>query len=202
MNRKTLSALVLGAIAVPFVAATSPVWSQWGGMMDGQTMQQMMGPGGYGYGPGWGGGPGMMRGGMMGGWGGGMGPGMMDEEWSMGGYAPFEALDLSDEQRGQISRIRDEERRKHWNVAGQIMDQQSRLRSVYEADRPDPKQVGEVYADISKLRRQMVETHVAADNEIQRVLTQEQREQLKQWRRGGSGYGPRGGYESGGMMGR
>ncbi|BAU49828.1 hypothetical protein SVA_3280 [Sulfurifustis variabilis] len=207
MNRKKLSALVLGAIAVPFVATTAPVWSQWGGMMDGQTMQQMMGPSGYGYGPGWGGGPGMMRGGMMGGWGGGMmgpgmmGPGTMDQEWAMGGTAPFEALDLSDEQRGQIARIRDAERRKHWNVAGQIMDQQSRLRGLYEADQPDPKQVGQVYADISQLRRQMVETHVAADNEIQQLLTQEQREQLKQWRRG-PGYGPQGGYGPGGMMGR
>lgn len=203
MNRKKLSALVLGAIAVPFVAATSPVWSQWAGMMDGQTMQQMMGPGGYS--PGWGPGPGMMRGGMMGDWGGGiMGPGMMDEEWgmTMGGVAPFEALDLSDEQRGEIARIRDEERRNHWDAMGKIMDQRSRLRGLYDADQPDPKKVGEVYADMSNLRRQMVETHVAANNEIQQILTKEQREQLKQWRRAAPGSGPQGGYGPGGMMGR
>jgi Spy/CpxP family protein refolding chaperone len=146
-----------------------------------------MGPGGSGgYGPrGYGG----MGPGMMGGYG-GMGPGMM-------GMGPLHMLNLTDEQRDKIEKIQDAEQKKHLDVAGKMFDQQTKLRDLTQEDKPDPKKVGAAYSEIAKLRQQMLETHVQSFNQVQDILTKEQRDQLKQWRRGGygpgmRGYGPRG----------
>jgi len=179
------------------------------GMMGGYGMGpgMMGGYGGYGMGP-----MGMMGGmmgpGMMGGgYGGmgmmGMGPGMM------GGYGGFNGLNLSDEQRAKIDKIFDAERKQHWSVMGKMMDEQNKLRDLYAQETPDPKKVGAVYGEIAKLRQQMIEAHVQASNQMQQVLTKEQREQLRQWNRDGCGpgMGPRGpagkpGTMGPGMMGR
>ena len=175
-----------------------------------------MGPGmmwGGGYGPGYGmmGGygsygmvPGMMGGyggygmgpGMMGGYGGyGMGPGMMwGGGYGMGmmGYGPLGSLNLTDEQRAKINKIYDAEQKQHWATMGQMMEQQNKLRDLYSVEEPDPKKVGAVYGQIAKLRQQMLESDVRASNQVQQVLTKEQREQLREWNRGqrGPGWGP------------
>ncbi len=179
----------------------------WGGGY-GSGYGMMGGYGGYGMGPGmmggygggsgmgpgmmWGGGgygPGMMGGyggygvgpGMMGGYGGyGMGPGMM-------GLGPLGNLDLSDEQRTKINKIFDTEQKQHWAIMGQMMEEQNKLRDLYSVDEPDPKKVGAAYGQIAKMRQQMLETHVQASNQVQQVLTKEQREQLREWNRGGWG---------------
>jgi Spy/CpxP family protein refolding chaperone len=157
-----------------------------------------MGPGMMGGGNGYGMGPGM---GMMGGYGGmgmmGMGPGMMGYGMGpgmMGGYGAMGMMDLSDEQRSKMNKTMDEERKQHWAIMGKMMEEQNKLRDLYAADKPDPKKVGAVYGEIAKLQQQMIETHVQATNQMQDVLTKEQREQFRQWhRRGwGPGSGPRG----------
>ena len=180
------------------------------GMMGGGMMDMMMGGG-----PG--GGMGMMGGGgMMGGMGmGGPGMGMMGGGM-MGGMGPVWMLDLSDEQRGKIEKIQDDARRKNWDTYGKIMDEQSKLRDLYSGETVDAKKVGAVYGGIAKLQQQVIEASVEAHNRIQAVLTKEQKEQLRQWRRGGmggrgmmgpggrSGCGPGGGMSMGrpGMMNR
>jgi len=168
-----------------------------GGMgMGGYGPGGMMGPGG-GYGPGMQGGMGMNPGmggygpGMMGGM--GMGPGMMGE--GMMGMGPLFMLNLSDEQRGKITKIMDEERQKHWQVMGQMMTEQNTLRDLYQADTPDAKKIGAAYEAIARHQRQMIETHIEMRNKAEQLLTKEQREQLHNWRRGmggpgwGMGYG-------------
>ena len=151
----------------------------------------------YGRGYGWMG-PGMMGGyghgyGMMGDYGSGygMGSGMM------GGYGmgPYAMLDLSDDQRSKINKIHDAERKQHWAIMGKMMDVENKQRDLLAQSEPDPKKVGAAYAEMAKLRQQMLETHVQANNDMQKVLTKEQREQMQQWHRGMRG-GPRG------MMGR
>jgi Spy/CpxP family protein refolding chaperone len=154
----------------------------------------MMGPGGYGMGPGMMGGygdyetgPGMMGPGygMMGPGGYGMGPGMM------GGYGlgQISGLDLSDQQRDQITKLRDQLRRQHWGIMGKIMDERSKLSDLYAEDKPDAGKIGAVYGDIAKLQKEMVQTRVDSWNKIQDVLTPQQREQLKAWRQGRWGTG-------------
>ncbi len=113
-----------------------------------------------------------------------MGPGMTM------GYGVLNELNLSDEQRAKIDKIFDTERKQHWAIMGQMLDEQSKLRDLYNVDEPDPKKVGAVYGQLARQRQQMLETHIQAFNQMQEVLTKEQREQLHQWNRGG--WGPRG----------
>lgn len=169
--------------------------SGWGMMGYGRGM-----PGGYGpgmgmmggYGPGAGMGLGMMGGygpgagmGMMGGYGPGAGMGM----GMMGGYGmgmgPMHMLDLSKEQRRKMNAISSELRKQHWQDMGKMMEQMDRLTELYDEDRPDPKAIGKAQADIDAIRRKMLESGVAARNRINDLLTDEQRQELQQWRHGG-----------------
>lgn len=146
-----------------------------------------------GYGPGYGMGPHMMgdygRGGMgpgmMGGRGYGpgmMGPGMSGPGMMMGGMGRMDAiwsLDLTDEQSGRIDKIHDELHRKHRGLMTQMWDAQDRLRDAYNAENRDPAAIGKAYAQVSELQRQMFESHVQAEKQMEEVLTKEQREQLR-----------------------
>jgi len=152
----------------------------------------MMGPGGYGMGPGMMGygdyetGPGMMGPCMMGGYGDyGIGPG------TTGGYGlgQISRLGLSDQQRDEFTKLRDQLRRQHWDIMGKIMDERSKLSDLYAEDKPDAGKIGAVYDDIAKLQKEMVQTRLDAWNKIQDVLTPQQREQLKAWREGRFGTG-------------
>ncbi|HJW57180.1 MAG TPA: Spy/CpxP family protein refolding chaperone [Burkholderiaceae bacterium] len=130
--------------------------------------------GGYGYGPGMmdGYGPGMM---------GGYGPGMM------GGYGirGLGALDLSREQVSKIDKIRDEARKRHWELGGKMTDEYARLRDLNNADKRDPAAIGRQYAKVQDIQRQMMELSVDTDNRIESVLTNEQRTRLHNMRRWG-----------------
>ncbi|MEW6330499.1 MAG: Spy/CpxP family protein refolding chaperone [Pseudomonadota bacterium] len=214
MNRKLIKQWIPRMLVVATLAATGVVIAaeQGSPMMNNRDMPTNMQPGQMG-----GGGMGMMGGGMMdmmmgGGPGGGMGmmgmggPGMgMMGGGMMGGMGPVWMLDLSDEQRDKIEKIQDDTRRKNWDTYGKIMDEQAKLRDLYTGETVDPKKVGAAYAGIAKLQQQVIESGVEAHNRVQAVLTKEQKEQLRQWRRGGMGgrgmMGPggRGGYGPGGM---
>lgn len=184
--------LSLFALAAPGVAQTGPkdgygpgmgpgmMGRGWGpgssecpgfGMMGGPGMGVMGGGTGGMMGPGMGG-MGMMGGGMM-------GPGM-----GMGMH-PLDVLDLTDDQRAKLAKTQDETRKRNWDLMGKLFDEQARLRDIYATERPDPKQVGQVYGNIAKLQQQMAEIAAEAHNRMLDVLTKEQRDQLQQWRRGG-----------------
>lgn len=109
--------------------------------------------------------------------------GQMQGMNSMMGLGPVWMLDLSDEQRREVNRIRDELRRQNWATQGKVMDLRAEMRDLYLSDRPDPEKIGEVYGRIAELRREMIERNVTAHNEIRALLTAEQREQLKDLRR-------------------
>jgi Spy/CpxP family protein refolding chaperone len=146
----------------------------------------------------------MMGMGMM-----GMGRGMMEDGMMgmMGGMGAFEVLDLSDEQRGKIRKIGDELRRANWATQGKVLDEEAKLRELYDVDKRDPKAIGAVYGAVFNLKRQMIEATIEAHNRMEALLTPAQREQLKQSRRGrmmdgpGAGMGSRGGHGPGGMPG-
>lgn len=178
---KILPVIAAGLLAGAPAALTAQ--PDMGAMMD-DSPGAFPGPMGMMAGHGYGRGQHMM--------GGGMGHGMMGA-----GMGAFGMLDLSDEQRAKINKIFDAERKQHWTVGGKMLDERIKLRDLLYADEPDPKKVGAVYGEISKLRQQMIEAHVQAANQARAVLTAEQRDQLKQWRRGrmgqGMGMGPPGG---------
>jgi Spy/CpxP family protein refolding chaperone len=150
--------------------------------------------------------------GMMGGYGNGygMGPGMMGG-YGMMGMGPIWMLNLSEEQQGKLGAIMDDMHKQQWALMGKMIEGRSWLRDVYAKDKPDPKQVGDAYAKLFEIQRQMIENGVAAHNRMFDILTKEQQEELQNLRRGGGGYGygprgtrgsmPYGGMMGGGMMG-
>lgn len=136
-----------------------------------------MGPaamGGYGGHP-------HMGPGMMGGYGMGMtGPG------AMGRMHLIWSLDLTDEQARRIERIHDELHRKQRGLMPQLWEAQDRLRDASAADERDPAAIGKAYAQVADVQRQMIESHVQSEQQMEAVLTPEQREQVKRgYQRGG-----------------
>ncbi|HSG56771.1 MAG TPA: periplasmic heavy metal sensor, partial [Paracoccaceae bacterium] len=119
--------------------------------------------GGYGMGPG------------MGGY--GMGHGMMGGGWGMG---PEGLSDLTAEQRTQIAKIRDETRKKHWDLMGKMMDEQARLRDLYDAPKRDSDAIANAHKKVSELQRRIYEDAADAHKRMESVLTKEQQE--KSWR--------------------
>jgi Spy/CpxP family protein refolding chaperone len=160
------------------------------GMMDDSDMPMMGGGSGMGYGMG------MMGGGM------GQGScGMMGNGMGMMGSGSFGMLNLTAEQRTKINKIQDALRKQHWAVMGKMMDEQAKLRDLYEDDLLDAKKITAVSDAIHALRKQMIESRVEAFNRMRDVLTKEQRDQLTKMQRGGRGMmGP--GYGRGTMMGQ
>jgi Spy/CpxP family protein refolding chaperone len=161
MVATVLAAATMGAAAI----AQGPVYGP--GMMGG----------GPGYGPGYG--PGMMGGG-----GPGYGPGMMGGGGP--GYGPgakmLESLNLTDEQRDKIQAMQEENRQKNWATMGQLRTEMFALRRMYNADKVDPNAVAEQQKKVDELRRQMLKSRLESRNQVEAMLTPEQRKQFRQYR--------------------
>ena len=147
-----------------------------GGMGPGM-MGGMMGGGGQG-----GMGPGMM-GGMMGGGGqGGMGPGMM------GGMMPCPMMGegmgmmsmLEAEQRSQMRELMQEHRPAQFERKGRLMNLRDDLMAEMHGERPDPEQVQELHGRMAELHGEMMAEMVRMRNAMHDLMTDEQREQLRQ----------------------
>ena len=179
----------VAVLGIALLAATAMVGSAFaqtsaGGCPGGGYGPGMMG-GGYGGGPGMMGGgfgAGMMGGGfgpgrgMMGGGYGG-GPGMMGwaGDWS-------DAIGLSDEQRTKINRIEDDTRHSHWALMNSMMDQQAKLRDLYEAPKRDSAAIDDTYKAIGDIRQKMIDSSIDARKRMQAVLTSKQQEKLRAYR--------------------
>ena len=159
--RKTLSAAVLiGGTMVGAGALADPPQDAYshGYGMDGSMM------GGYGMGPG------MMAGE---GRGYGMGSGMM------GGYGSRADLQLTAEQRSKIAKIQDDVRRKHWDLMGKMQDERSQMNEQFNAEPRDDAALSKSYRKMSELGQQMFDLSLAAQKQMDTVLTAEQREKMK-----------------------
>lgn len=140
----------------------------------------------YGHGHGYGMGGGMMGGdGVMGGY--GMGPGMMGDQGRgygmgsgmMGGYGARADLHLTAEQRSKIAKIQDDVRRKHWDLMGKMQDERSQMNEEFNAEPRDDAALSKSFRKMSELRQQMFDSSLAAQKQMDAVLTAEQREKMK-----------------------
>jgi len=149
--------------------------------------------GGPGYGPGYGGGSGMMGGpgwgpGMMGGGpgygpGGGRGAGG-GQAWGGGGYGPgwgLATLNLTDEQQQKVAAIQEENRRKNWDGMGQVRAEQFKLRQMAFSEKVDANAIVEQQKKVDDLRRNMLKSRIEARNQVDTILTPEQRKQHRQF---------------------
>jgi Spy/CpxP family protein refolding chaperone len=73
------------------------------------------------------------------------------------------------------------------HVGGVLRDEQARLNQLYFSDKRDSAAVGKRYKTLAGLRQQLFDNGLAAQKQIDGVLTKEQREQLSS----GGGYGAR-----------
>lgn len=151
-----------------------------------QEMMEHYGRGDMPYGrmggPGWGG-MGMMGGP---GWGGmGMGYGMMGGY----GYAPLGMLDLTEKQRELITAIHRDQRKTQMELMDKMMDEMDKIQKLMLADKRDPSEIGKAYEPVFILQRRMIESSVESMNKMEAVLTKQQKEELKKYRKRGMGYG-------------
>jgi len=107
----------------------------------------------------------------------GGGPGMM-------GMHMFAALDLTDEQRAKIARIFEDARRKNWDAMGKVMDESAALRDLYNAPTHDVAAIGRQTVKIAELRRPIIEAMVTAHDQIEALLTTEQKGRLRSFHHG------------------
>lgn len=114
-----------------------------------------------------------------------MGPTMMGGHGL--GIGPIWRFDLTDDQRREVYKIQDELQKQHCGLQGKLLDEYSKLRELNMADPRDPKAIGAVYRKIFDVKRQKIEATIAAANKAEQILTKEQREQPKQWRRSRAG---------------
>ena len=119
----------------------------------------------------------------------------------MMGYGAIGALDLTKDQRAKINKIQDDMRKQHWALMGKMMDEQTKLRDLYDEEKLDAKKISAVSDAVHALRKQMMESRIEATNRMREVLTKEQREQLNTSTRGGRGMLGTG-HQQGTMMGQ
>ncbi|MFB6261405.1 MAG: Spy/CpxP family protein refolding chaperone [Thiohalorhabdaceae bacterium] len=141
-----------------------------------------------------GGGMGMMGGGMMGGGrgmgmmgGGMMGPGMMSG--GMGMMGPMSSLALSDEQIQNMTEMHKQMAREHADMMGDMPAMRYRLSRELAKDEPDAEQVGELFLQMQKKRRQLMQDRMKMRQQMMEMLSKEQRQQMmenmRQMRKGG-----------------
>lgn len=164
--RNTLSAVVLigGTLMAASAMAVQPqgAYGHGYGMMGGYGQGYNMGPGmmnGYGQNQSY-----------------GMGPGMM------GDYGPQSNVNLSAEQRGKISKIQEDARRKHWDLMGKMQDEQARISEQYHSANRNDEALSKDYRKMSELRNQMFDLSLSTHRQTDAVLTKEQHG--KSWRNG------------------
>ncbi|TDY00056.1 Spy/CpxP family protein refolding chaperone [Thiohalophilus thiocyanatoxydans] len=181
MSYPRLLSVLAFCLTLPFSLPVSAHGGQGMGMMGqmdeddyrGRMMQQrgMMG------GQGMMGDMGMMNGqGMMG------GMGMMNGHGMMGGMGPVMQLDLDDKQRDAIRQMQRDMQKQNWERMGEMMELRHQLQDVMQAENPDPAAAGKIYDKMAKQRKQMFMDHMEARNKVMEKLTDEQREQLRQYR--------------------
>lgn len=123
--------------------------------------------------------------GMMGnGQGPGMGPGMVGNGHGpgmMGAMSQLGNLNLSDEQRSQITQIQDQVRKQHMDLMGRMREEATKLQNMMAAESPDPTAVGKQQMRVADIHRQMLESDIAGRNRIYALLTPEQIQQLRNY---------------------
>jgi len=184
---KWLGAVMIAVAVIIALIGVSTTFGRFSGGMHGGFWEQgrHRGYGGHMYGGhimGTRGGHSMGRGSMASQWMGNgfMGPsGMMLGQHMPGWFDYSSELDLSDQQSERIEAIRKQARDVQRELSERVYEQQRQLATLLRADSADPAQVGKQYASVTELSRQILEHSVAERSAIDAVLTQEQRDKLR-----------------------
>lgn len=116
------------------------------------------------------------------------GPGMMAQHHGMmassghhgmGMRHGYQALGLSEQQRAEISRIREESRKSTWDLRGKLIEERVRMQNLHAVEKRDAAEIGRQVMKMAEIRRQLIEASVEAGNRIDALLTKEQKERLR-----------------------
>ena len=101
---------------------------------------------------------------------------------TMGGIDPaaLAALNLTEEQRGKVTEVQRDLKRKHWRLMGSLRELRWKLQDAMRAPELDAEAARKTYDAIVAIRREMFEAALDARKRIEAALTKEQLEQLKQ----------------------
>ena len=126
-------------------------------------------------------GPGMMgRQDMM------TGMGMMGRQGMMTGMGMTGFVDflpgLTEEQRNEIRAKQRQARREHGDLMLDIMDISDDFRQALAEERPDPAKVRRLQESLSQKQGEMLESSIKYRNQIYDMLTEEQKQQLREHR--------------------
>ena len=89
---------------------------------------------------------------------------------------------ISAEQREKILAIREGTRQKNWTAIGQLRTEMFALRRLYFADRVDPDAIVEQQRKVDELRRALLKSRLESRNQVEALLTPEQRTQFREAR--------------------
>jgi Spy/CpxP family protein refolding chaperone len=107
------------------------------------------------------------------------------------------ALDLTADQKKRMADIRDRQQRSAIKGQADLRIAQLDLRKLMRADTPDRRAIDSQIEKMGSMRTAMQKSRVATMFEMRAVLTQEQRDKLKDWREnGGSRAEKRGGSDT------
>ena len=100
----------------------------------------------------------------------------------MRGFGPggLAALNLNAEQSEKIAAIQEQNRRKNWDAMGQLRSETFALRRMYWADKVDSTAYANQQKKVDELRRQMLQSRLETRNQIEALLTPEQKKQFRQ----------------------
>lgn len=95
------------------------------------------------------------------------------------GYAqppkPVAELNLTAEQQAKMKEIGQAAEKHNAGTAQKLAEQAAKLNQQMAAERPDPKAIGALFAEISGLQRELLEAGIETHNRQMDVLTQEQK---------------------------
>ncbi|MDN3519045.1 Spy/CpxP family protein refolding chaperone [Aquisalimonas lutea] len=129
-------------------------------------------------------GVGVMHGGGMG----PSGPGMRGHMGMMG------SLELNDEQQAQLREFRSEYRQERFARMADMLDLRDEMHALMAQQRPDPEAVRELHGRMADLHSNMMADRVRMRNAIQHMLTDEQRQHMREHRQEGRGMPGDGGH--------
>lgn len=96
-------------------------------------------------------------------------------------YGPLSQLDLTPEQRNRINAIQEELQKKALNLNAKMQEESLRLRNLVGNGNADPDAIANEYRKLQELQADGLRAGLAAQRNLESVLTAEQRNQLRRY---------------------
>lgn len=96
------------------------------------------------------------------------------------GMPDLRGIDLTSAQVGQLSTLRDEQRKVFTEKGQALRDQHDALRKLTMSDAYTPAAAAEIIAKISTAQTEMAKLHAEQANKLYKILTPEQRTKMQQ----------------------